>query len=340
MIAASIITGLIGEKLRGIRFGILSFLLILCNRTVIEYAADEFRAYSLLLLVTVINIYFYLQRLHNESWLNIIFYGVTMCLLPYTHYVAVLLCFGLFVADCVLIFTKRAGFKVIISYFIGALLFLPWLIAFMLPRMGASYSTFWVPVPTLKDILTVGGWLTFSYSYVEISIFLAITGFIYFMKIALDSNARKDINTIFLISGVFASAFMLLTAYIYSRFINPEGSFFVKRYFFSIVPFSALIIALGIDYLYAKLKPVFKENNILIFTFIVTFFCVVNVMHLRGKEIQAYSDNPYREVADIIYESEQNYQGKSIILATNDPISFNGWREMYLTARGIVRKLY
>ena len=41
---------------------------------------------------------------------------------------------------------------------------------------------------------------------------------------------------------------------------------------------------------------------------------------------------PYREVADIIYKSEQDYQGKSIILTTNAPIFFYGWREMYLTA--------
>ena len=325
VIAASIIMGIIGGKLRGIKFGMLVFLFFLCNKSVLSRAAYELRTYSLLLFVTTMNLYFYLRRLNNESWLNIIFYGVTMCLLPYTHYVSVIFCFGMFFADCILIFKKRASLKVISSYFIGALLFLPWFIL-ILPGMG-KYSSFWASIPTLKSILDLCKWFCGIQNHFEFPFWLGVIGVIYLLKISLKSE--HDISINFLRVVVFTACFMIIAVYILSAFIFPKSSFFVPHYFFALMPAANLLMALGLEYLYHKLKPAFKNQNIIVFTlimFVFSFFGLFSMRHDTG------SNTPYREVANIIYESEQNYKGKSIILATDNSISFDGWREMYLTA--------
>ena len=319
---AAIMTGLIGEKLSGIKIGILSFLFMLFSRTNLAHAAYEFRAYSLLILVASVNIYFYLSRFHNESWLNIILYGVSMSLLPYTHYVSVLLCFGLFLADCVLIARKHAGFKVIISYFIGALLFLPWFVLFMLPRLG-GYAAFWASAPSIVSIFDISRWLTSSRSFFDLPFLAALTGTIYAI-----SHTR---NNKFLCSGLFASAFMILISFIYCRFINPKGSFFVNRYFFVVIPFVNLITALGTDYIYTKLKPVFKDKNFLIFTVILSAFCFINLLSIRHENASGHVQ-PYREVAELIYQNEQSFSGKSAVITTEPAIFLDGWEELYLTA--------
>ena len=325
---AAVTTGLIGEKLSGIRIGILSFIFMLFSRTNLAHAAYEFRAYSLLMLIASVNIYFYLSRLQNENWVNIILYGVTMTLLPYTHYVSVLLCFGLFLADCVLITRKHSGFRVIASYFIGALLFLPWAVLFMLPRIS-GYSEFWPAVPTLMNFLDLSRWLTSSRSFFDFPFLAALAGAIYVIYHVKNNK--------FLCSGLFASAFMIFTVFVYSRFINPKGSFFINRYFAASMPFVSIIMAEGTYYLYTKLKNAFKGNkNILIFAVILFAFCFINLLSIRHEN--AGHVQPYREVAELIYQNEQSFNGKSAIITTDLPIYSDGWYEMYLT-RDHIRKV-
>lgn len=326
-----VMAGILGRKLYGVRFGIFSFLLTFGSYNVLSNAAHEFRPYSLVLFVSLLNCYLYLRRLENESWLNIILYGFAMSLMPYTHYVSVFLCFGLFIADCILIIRKRARFRVIASYVLGAAIFLPWAYVLVI-NMGSKFLSFWPQIPSLVMVLRLSKWLTGAECVQAVTFMAAVFGFFCILRnvYALASVHEKfPAEIIFLLSGIFASVFMILSVYIYSRYINPQGSFFVERYFFPVVPFAVMAEAYGMNFMYEKMKAVFHDKTKL-------FFAVMLIMILAANFGRAarhkFIEQPYREAAEFIRKHEAEYSGgKSAILSTGIRYLHYGWEEMYLS---------
>ena len=215
---ACIVTGMTGKKMHSAKTGLLAFLFILASRIMLINSAFQFRPYSMLLLAAALTLYFYLARLKHETWTNIVLYGVTMCLLPYSHYVAVFICFGLFIADCVLILRKRSRPRIIVSYFLGALLFLPWLYLMLASRSITNDFGFFHPkVPAFKDIVSVCKWLVGAHSVMDIPFWLTLCGMFFVLREAyklLAAHEKFSDEIIFLCACIFSSAFMILSVFI------------------------------------------------------------------------------------------------------------------------------
>lgn len=320
-LSGCVMIGIIGRKLYGVRFGIFSFLSGICSSYVLVNAAIDFRPYSLLLLVSSLNYYFYLRRLEDESWPNIILYGLTMGLMPYTHYVSVIFCFGLFISDCVMIFRKRACLLVIVSYFIGALIFLPWF-CFLLPVFANHFALFWPGVPNLISIIRLGKSIIFSPFLFSLGV-LCIIRHLY-RHCSRHENFSPESR--FLIAGIFASFFMVIIVYIYSRYINPQAPFFVERYFFPIFPFAAFMAAYGAEFIFSRLCT---EKRELIFALM---FMSILVQTFYSAAEQRIHTEPYRETAYLIHKNEsENVGGRTALLTTDSRYMYNGLGEMYFS---------
>lgn len=323
-----IMIGILGRRLYGTRFGEFSFLFALGNYTILSNAGIEFRPYSLVLLVSTLNYYFYLSRLKNESWANIILYGLTMSLMPYTHYVSVIFCFGLFIADCVMIARKRARMRVIASYFIGAAIFSPWGLLLAV-NMGKNFLSFWPKKPAPNDVLKLARWLVGADSYLSILFVAAVLGFLCFIRhsqVCVKETDRLSAEDCFMAAGIFSSAFMVIVVYVYSAFVNPKGSFFVERYFFPIVPFALMAAAYGADILYSSLTA--KRTGLM---FAVLFMMILGVSFSRAAK-HKWIDEPYKQTAEMIHSYEDGHTGSKSAIVTTDTIYLShGWKELYMT---------
>ena len=257
-----------------------------------------------------------------------------MCLLPYSHYVAVFFCFGLFIADCVLILRKRSELRIIISYFLGALLFLPWLYFMLVSRSISNFGSFWPKVPAFKDIMSVCKWLAGAQSVMDIPFWLTLCGMFFVLRQAyklLATHETFSTEIIFLCACIFSSAFMILSVFIYSRFINPGGSFFVIRYFMPVLPVVCLLMSYGTEYIYDHLEPVFGNAARCALIFFMLFFLVLNFSKIT--EHNFYIHEPYREVTSLIYdkESQQSGIGSAAVLTTDGYFVYDGWKELYFS---------
>lgn len=252
-----------------------------------------------------------------------------MGLMPYTHYVSVIFCFGLFFADCVMIFRKSSGLRVIVSYFIGALMFIPWALI-LLPAFSRNFASFWPSPPGIKRILSMGKWLT-CYPSVFLIGMLCIIWHLYGKY---SRREKFSVKSLFISSEIFASVFMVTTIYIYSRYIHPHGGFFVNRYFFPIIPFTVLTVTYGMNFIYERLCTNYKK-----LIFAVIFLTIIMDDRINSAFQQNFHSEPYREAAQYISRNEAEKPGaKSAIITTDDIAGTSvdalyvhyGWEEMYL----------
>ena len=328
-VLASMIVGITGKKLYGLRFGVFAFMFTICNYTVLEAAALEFRPYNLLLLVCALNYCCYLERLRRENWFTVILYGLTMGLMPYTHYVSVLFCAGLFLADCLMVAKGRAGFRVVLSYVLGALIFSPWAYVLLTRFDTNKFTAFWPKVPTLLSIAKLGKYLTGAGCSLSVMFLGAVLGFFCVIRNLYAERKEPSVESAFMSAGIFASAFMVLVVFVYSAFINPKGSCFVERYFLPTMPFVALTSAMGADFLYDSMRTVFARRAKLLFA---VMFLMIAAASLGKTAKNDVHHEPYREAIGLIRRLEAGYTGNSAIVTTDNAYAYEGWREMYLAS--------
>ena len=98
-----------------------------------------------------------------------------------------------------------------------------------------------------------------------------------------------------------------------------------------LLPAVCLLMSHGTAYLYDRLKPVFGNAARYALIFFILFILVRNFSKIT--EHIFYADEPYREVAGLIYDNEakQSGIGTAAILATESDFVYEGWKELYFS---------
>jgi hypothetical protein len=302
------------KRLGGERAAVIACLLTGASTFLIRNAALGYRAYSLLFLLVNVFIWLYLKRLDSsgkESISSIIKLGLVMTLLMYTHYFGCLVAAMFFFADIILFFRKKIKWQCVFSYLITAVLFFPWFFGALKSILDRN-GNFWAGSPSLSDLY----YLLLSLccdSRILIAVFFG-TILIQYWRIPVLQKAayNKDFDKRFVIK-VFAAVclFLIGAAYIYSRYIHPDGSFFVGRYFISILPMVVLVITIGI----VSVIDSFSIKGIFLIPISIIAAISIGMNHLNDIRVTPQAINePYEQAIDWIYQQDESHAADSAIL--------------------------
>jgi uncharacterized membrane protein len=161
--------------------GILSALLLALSSFHIYYS-QEARMYSLMALLTLLSMYFFLKILRNRNVIDVVGYVLSSTFLIYTHY------FGLFIilAQNIYIFTllllKEDDYKQTLKRWVPLqliliVLFSPWIAVFIkqLLLTQSGYGIGWMPRPTIHSIIR--SFNLYSGSNLLLAFFLILSSF-------------------------------------------------------------------------------------------------------------------------------------------------------------------
>lgn len=147
---------MVGSLIFDKKAGLLSSLILALSIFHIHYSQDA-RMYSLMALMSLISMYFFIKLTRESSFVSSIGYILSSTLLIYTHY------FGLFIVvsqniyTSTMFFLQREKLKInlrtwIILQITLTLLFSPWIVIFVKQILRVK-SGFWIPDPTFETLV-------------------------------------------------------------------------------------------------------------------------------------------------------------------------------------------
>lgn len=323
------VCGLIGKELKNSLTGIFSALFISINSSMVVLAAYTFRPYGLYLLLSCLTLYFYLlsRRQQSKKSLHII-YTIILILLSYTHYFGILLCIALFFCDLFLIYKKDLKLTMVYSYFVAGSLFLPWFLSIIgesLPRL----ETFW---PQRPNILYAFNVLKQMMGYSTLLNLFMLFSLILF-SINLFTKRKQHIsNYYFYFFILLVPLFIFGIVYVYSKYITSLGSLFECRYFFCIIPFLTIIMALVSEYIYVKIKSALLKHQkntkylLVAVSLLSILFLVRNTFFIFSNSTTL--DSPFKETADFL-RTQPDIQKEDSLLFLSSYDQQRGWDYYY-----------
>lgn len=336
------VMGLAGRAYGGRRMGVLAALLALNAPAITLTAGLQLRQYGALFLISALTTYLYVlrNRGNGEKWSNIVLYGVAMAGLPYTHYVSALLPVAFFLIDLVLVIKKRIRIKQLVSYAIGAGLFLPWALAVF--RSVSARTEFWLDKPRISDLVNTLHFLTDGEGMgALLCLFLAGCSILLAKTVMRDEDPdwahERGIVDLGLAGAPF---FMMGCVFVYSAYFSDGISLFLPRYFISAIPVILLTAAYGLHTVFSGLlcRNVQPERRLrTAFLALCLFVGAVSVLHMeqtvRTDTSTVYE--PYREAADWLME-QPDIHGDDVAVLTSNLSRYvtKGWETLYVTRNG------
>jgi mannosyltransferase len=133
-----------------VRVGLLATVLAAVSPFHIWYS-QEARMYSLLCLLSLLSIYFFIRACQNRKWLHWLGFGVSTGLSLYCHNLAFLVPVTL---DLLILLHRRWNLigRLMVAHVISLLMFLPWLL--LVPgQLAKVQQAYWVPKPGLTELV-------------------------------------------------------------------------------------------------------------------------------------------------------------------------------------------
>ena len=227
-----------GDKLKYITLSVASISVAL-----IVQGGWRVRPYGFVFCFATLSLYMYINRLKEESWRNIICYGLAMMLLLYSHWFGAIVVFFYALCDLYLYFKKAVHLRSTTSYFLAGGTFLVWF-GLVVTNLTHSEINTWA---TRKPVLLSPVW---SVVYITGGCVLAIVPFLLVVLISkkrLTKNTKENIaNKSFIWIQCFLSIMWTLIIVFCVSNMTTDKSFYLDRYFFIVLPQAILLTAYGI----------------------------------------------------------------------------------------------
>jgi len=331
VIAGIVIMGKAGKITGGIDIGFFAVCIAVSSTTLIIYGGWELRPYSITFCFSSLALLMYIKRLKTETNKNILLYGVSLVLLLYCHWFGSILALFYAFTDLCLYFRKKISLKCIFAYILAGILFLPWFLM-MIFHLVSDLSSYWSRIPSVIEPIKTVSWLL---SNTWLYCLLFGIGFILILLRNIRANKKETpgVSRIWLFMGI-GIIWTILPVYIYSRFINQSGSFYVQRYFFVILPHIFLINAYGFSETFYTLQHSFfmtVNKKKLLYCTVIALFCLTFFQNYQ----KAYSNRsstrePYREAAEYLSKDNHTVSRDSLIICSGG----SAWIEYYFNKRG------
>jgi uncharacterized membrane protein len=330
--------GMNAKRIKGDNAAVLACLFAGASAFLTRNAALGFRAYALVFLLVNALLWFYIKRLQDmgrEKTSHIVKYGVVMALLMYTHYYGCLVAVVFFFADVYLFFRKKISWRCVFSYIGAGAVFLPWFILAVIRIIERNGVLLPVEL-SLRAVKTVFFSLLCD-SKLLVAVLFATPALLIIKKSL--PGIREDLNDTARFIVVICSLVCLsviAVVYLYSAYINPSGSFFVTRYFISVLPMAVIVAAVGVEHIF---NLVFYNHppNVKNMGFLTFFLCAA--VYMGADYFSAINEAPYQmnnlyePAIEWVYAQEAAHASDSLFLTTYNNGSERGvW--YYVTHKG------
>jgi uncharacterized membrane protein len=320
-----------GKTIGGEDLGFFVLCLAVTSAVLVRQGGWELRSYSMLFCFSSTTLLYYVRRLKEETNRNIVFYGVSLTLLLYTHYFGAILALFYGLMDLYSCLRKKIAFKCIFSYLLAGFFFVPWFVLVLVYNTRDILDPFWPSPPTATaPVLTVAYLLSNS----MICCLFFGGGFltILFGKGKKPEEQRNAIESGIRRRLLGCILWVIATVFCYSRFINPKGGMYVHRYFFVILPHVFLITAYAAVVMCNALKHKSAFVRISFRCFLLLLLLTVGVQNYYFSIIQSYA--PYREIAEYLSKDEKAHSRDSLTIISDHELAVRGWLAYYFEKRG------
>lgn len=326
----SVIIGIIfcylaAKAIGGKILAFITFCLACVSSILLLRGAWELRPYAFLFWFSAMTLWCYIKRVKEESWRNIFLLALAMALLMYTHWYGAVLLVFYGIGDLFLLAKKKIKIRFMVSYLISGLAVLPWFVL-MLLRIKSDFSVNeisivpkWILMINSLDILFSSNSLLF----LIFTIAVIITAIISVQAV----KAKKWSTESYLWMHTFLCTIWIIgLTFLYSRYINPQGSIYSERYYFILVPHVLLITAYGIKTIGTLLN---HKKNAVYLTALLVLIGIIGYSKAISTVTKLHQ--PYREVAEILAHEEKAYEANTLILTSAGD---EAWLEYYFRKRG------
>ena len=311
---AVFVTGLVGERIRNRRTGILAATLLALNGSAILTCGWELRPQAFMLLFCVLALYEWVERAKKPGFsaLRMLRYAAWMVLSGYAHYFGVLFCGMLFLMDFYLVCRKRIALRYLLSYGLAGV-YLPWL------RVALRHDTagLWQPTPTPQGLLELLQFLG-GENWLILGLFVLAIVFIFKRKPFVER------------APVFVVCVMILLVYVYGRYIAWRSTFWVARYFSALFPCMMIACALTLD---TVLQGILRRKRK-----VAAAVCVCLMLYTGWNTVRVIQNEkpaPYRAAAEWLYaQGDIMFEPDTIVISSDGGWPLDGWREYYITKQG------
>lgn len=332
----------IGKEFFSEKVGLVAAFILSINHQHIYYS-QEARAYSLLVFVTMLSVYFFYRMLVVGKYYNLILYSLGTAAVIYTHYYGFFILFfqGIFL----LVFFKDYIKKIkhmVLSWLIVFLVYLPWMPAFIKQFSEGEGINIIHGGITLTKIarlfISMNSWISFDFQtryalvnsqYFGISALGALTImsvllislvflclflmalFLFFRKYAFNSYSNKPLMHKYVL--IILWFLVPVIAPLLISIIFPESSSFGPiRYVLFATPAYYILISKSISEFSSKKAIISRILGRKIYSFqILVIIAVLSVMPLYSYYVN-YDKGQYREAAE--YLSYKAKEGDTIII--------------------------
>jgi hypothetical protein len=334
VIAGIIILSKAGRLIGGEDIGFYTLCIAVTSSTLMTQGGWELRPYSITFCFSALTLLMFVKRLNNETKTTIAAYGISLVLLMYSHWFGTILATFYAFTDLYLYLRKKIAIKCIWSYILAVAIFLPWfllIVIYHVPNLGS----YWAGIPGYKEPI-----LTIRYLLSSSNIYYLLFGFAFIVILIKGRHRLKnETSPVLNVWGfmIFAVVYEIAPIFVYSRFINQGGSFYVYRYFFAIMPFVFLITAYAVAEVRTIIQHEYLSNTnkkSLWYVLIPLLFCFTGFQSYR----QAYSNisaiyQPYRQAAEYLAQDEQIYTKNTLVVSSNGFTIGTAWIEYYFNKR-------
>ncbi|MBE6789171.1 MAG: hypothetical protein E7539_05835 [Ruminococcaceae bacterium] len=326
------VTGLLGEQIGGKYVGFASAVLSAFSTALLVHGVREFRANSLLALLSAVFLLYYVKRLKTGKYA--VAFSLVMILLAYTHYFGVFLCGAVFLLDVYYFFCKKKKLKDFIPYIVAGFSYIPWMFRFLqLGQLGLTAD--WQLEPTFSAVYNL---LLYLCSTVTLMVFF-VSGIVFTF---LDKKQEKtSFDARF--SLMFIAFVMIACLYAYGTFIRPQATLWTHRYFLNILPCIIAITAYGMVWIGRFVLSAFKRltNDFKATGLVKKAVCILLVMFLAFTNMPKISasytpphNQDYKGAAETIYGHVDAYSYDSLVVFLCQDYVVDGWYEYYMTMQG------
>ena len=315
------------ERIASKRVAIFTLILTCFSAFCIENIFVEIRTYCLSFTLSIALLLSYYNRRKEDTNKNRAIYYICVFLNSFTHYFNVLYAAFFGLVDLIRIIRKKEKKSQLLGYFIAIFPFIIWFLC-MLKMKKINLLEFWVAQPKINDIYKLLLEL-FSYNvgYINIFIIMCISMFLLYK---FNKKYKDKLN--FFIILIFGVSFMISTVFVYSAYINPNGSIFNTRYYVVIIPSIFIIFCYFIDNIIS--------NNINVYLKVVLLFLLlINFVRSNNYTMNCYADvhntqGNYNEIVNEII-TDKDYTPNCIVTYFGYEGFAKGIEEYFIKKRGI-----
>lgn len=333
------------KKLLGERASLIAFCLGCSSNAVIWQGAWEVRCYSLVFFLSAFSIWAYIEKTLHENKKMLFIYGAAVTLFLWTHWFACVLLTFYGLADLCFIIRKKCSWKVLLCYPLGLLAYCPWLIVSFVSK-SSELQDFWAEVPQWKNmpwtiLFFLSGRRILWYVCLAAGGALCIKTVISFFYKHMERNTIINLGFICTLS----IGWVIGLVFLYSAYLNPEGSLYVERYFMVIAPQILMITAWGIEYLiifsekitqYLKAGWLKKSFPVIVRSGIALALCFYFLICYKEAYISIRKPRQeFRYLSEYLIGEGKLWNDDTALVGSNRYCALDGFIDYYFVKRGV-----